>query len=62
MSRELAFGSAALMAADAGAPSKAMHEKLIMQGLKEVTMHEVGPHARPAAQLQGQHASARWTT
>lgn len=42
LSRELAFGSAALMLQNAGAPSKEMQEKLVMQGLKEVTMHEVG--------------------
>ncbi len=44
MSRQFAFGAAALMAAaDAdGTVSAEMQEKLIMQGLKEVTMHEVG--------------------
>ncbi|MGC4002409.1 MAG: zinc-dependent metalloprotease [Pirellulales bacterium] len=40
-SMDFAFGSAALMAKDA-ALSEAEKEKLIMQGLKEVTMHEVG--------------------
>jgi len=39
--RELAFGSAAL-AAGAAAEGKPMQEKLIMQGLKEITMHELG--------------------
>lgn len=38
---DMAFGGAALMAKDA-ATSEAEREKLIMQGLKEVTMHEVG--------------------
>jgi hypothetical protein len=42
LSRELAFGSAAIALQSAGASSKEMQEKLIMQGLKEVTMHEVG--------------------
>lgn len=41
LSRELAFGSVAL-SLSAAAPNKEMQEKLIMQGLKEVTMHEVG--------------------
>lgn len=41
MSRELALGSAALTAATA-APNKELQDKLVMQGLKEVTMHEVG--------------------
>ena len=41
LSRELAFGSAAMLVRQ-GAPSKEMQEKLLMQGLKEVTMHEVG--------------------
>jgi len=39
-SRELAFGSAVLSVR--ATPSKDTDEKLIMQGLKEVTMHEVG--------------------
>jgi hypothetical protein len=41
LSRELAFGSAAMLVRE-GAPSKEMQEKLLLQGLKEVTMHEVG--------------------
>lgn len=42
MCAQLAFGSAALMAeGDAAKASEREHE-LIMQGLKEVTMHEVG--------------------
>lgn len=39
-SRELAFGSAVLSVRET--PSKDADEKLIMQGLKEITMHEVG--------------------
>jgi hypothetical protein len=39
--RDLAFGAVAL-AAKEGAKSEAEVEKMIMQGLKEVTMHEVG--------------------
>jgi hypothetical protein len=39
--RDIAFGSVALAAKDAG-KSEAEVEKLIIQGLKEVTMHEVG--------------------
>ena len=43
MARQFAFGSAALMAADADADKLAAdREKLVMQGLKEVAMHEVG--------------------
>lgn len=42
MAREMAFGSAALLAGAAGTDDAKEHEKLIMQGLKEVTMHEVG--------------------
>lgn len=41
MSRQLAFGHTAIMAA-APEQSAAQIEKLIMQGLKEVVMHEVG--------------------
>lgn len=41
VSRELALGSAAMMARF-GADAKGMQEEMIMQGLKEVTMHEVG--------------------
>jgi hypothetical protein len=41
MSRQLAFGSA-VMQLQAAADGKPMDEKMIMQGLKEVTMHEVG--------------------
>ncbi len=40
-SRDLAFGSVALAAKEA-VNSEAEREKLILQGLKEVTMHEVG--------------------
>ena len=40
-SRDIAFGSVAL-AAKEGVNSEAEIEKLILQGLKEVTMHEVG--------------------
>lgn len=44
MSRQFAFASAAIFAAAAADPkvTAEMQEKLIMQGLKEVTMHEVG--------------------
>ncbi|MFO0904167.1 MAG: zinc-dependent metalloprotease [Pirellulales bacterium] len=43
MSQQFAFGSAAVLAAAADPKVAAEHqEKLIMQGLKEVTMHEVG--------------------
>ncbi|MHB1035085.1 MAG: zinc-dependent metalloprotease [Pirellulales bacterium] len=42
MARELAFGSAALMAGGDQPASEAQLEKLIMQGLKEVATHEVG--------------------
>ena len=41
MSRQMAFGHTAIMAA-APEQSAALIEKLIMQGLKEVVMHEVG--------------------
>jgi hypothetical protein len=41
MARQLAFGSLVL-AADPAAKSKAEMKKLIMQGLKETVMHEVG--------------------
>lgn len=41
MSRELALGSAMITAMSAK-PNKEMEEKMLMQGLKEVTMHEVG--------------------
>jgi hypothetical protein len=40
-SRDIAFGSVALAASEA-ANSEAEIEKLIMQGIKEITMHEVG--------------------
>lgn len=39
---QMAFGSSILAAQHGLAASKPMEEKLIMQGLKEVTMHEVG--------------------
>lgn len=42
MARELAFASTAALARAAGADSAREIEKLIQQGLKEVTMHEVG--------------------
>ena len=42
MSRELAFGSAVATLRSTGANSAEIEEKMIMQGLKEVTMHEVG--------------------
>jgi hypothetical protein len=43
MGMQLAFGATALMAsADSKQQSAEQREKLIMQGLKEVTMHEVG--------------------
>jgi hypothetical protein len=42
MNVQLAFGSAAIMAASDPKLSEANMEKLIQQGLKEVTMHEVG--------------------
>jgi hypothetical protein len=44
MSRQFAFGAAAVFGQFAADPAKVAEEqeKLIMQGLKEVTMHEVG--------------------
>lgn len=40
---DLAFGSTALLASsNKGALSEAQREKMIMQGMKEVTMHELG--------------------
>jgi hypothetical protein len=44
MSRQFAFASAAIFGAFAADPKQQaeMQEKLILQGLKEVTMHEVG--------------------
>ncbi|MBX7168516.1 MAG: zinc-dependent metalloprotease [Pirellulales bacterium] len=43
LTRELAFGSAALtIAAEASPATDGQVEKMILQGLKEVTMHEVG--------------------
>jgi hypothetical protein len=42
MSMQLAFGSAAIMAGADAKVNEANLEKLIQQGLKEVTMHEVG--------------------
>lgn len=42
MSMQLAFGSAAIMAGADPKVNEANLEKLIQQGLKEVTMHEVG--------------------
>jgi hypothetical protein len=42
MSMQLAFGSAAIMAGADAKTNEANLEKLIQQGLKEVTMHEVG--------------------
>jgi len=39
---QLAFGSSVLQLREEMAPGKASLEKLIMQGLKEVSMHEVG--------------------
>jgi hypothetical protein len=42
MARQMAFGQAAIMAAAPGPQSAAQLEKLIMQGLTEVVMHEVG--------------------
>src|SRR5262249_27641960 len=48
LSRDLAFGHTAMMLQAPVAPAnpgwnrKAEQEKLIMQGLKEITMHEVG--------------------
>ena len=53
MSRQFAFGAAVMAARKR---SDADMEKLIMQGLKEVDDARGRPHARPAAQLQGQHA------
>jgi hypothetical protein len=41
IARELALGSAAITAM-AATPNKEMQEKMVMQALKEVTMHEVG--------------------
>jgi hypothetical protein len=41
IARELALGSAAITAMSA-APTKEMQEQMVMQALKEVTMHEVG--------------------
>lgn len=42
MTHQMAFGQTALMAGAAGGNSAQQREKLIMEGLKEVTMHEVG--------------------
>lgn len=42
MSSQLAFGAVALMAEGGAAKSPERERELIMQGLKEVTMHEVG--------------------
>ena len=42
MSTQLAFGAAALMAEGDAAKASEKERELIMQGLKEVTMHEVG--------------------
>ena len=42
MSRELALGATVAMAKSAGPVSTKELDKLILQGLKEVTMHEVG--------------------
>ncbi len=42
MSREMALAAAALAATTDAAQSAKVQEKMIMQGLKEVTMHEVG--------------------
>jgi hypothetical protein len=42
MSRELALGNAALVSRVTGPALLKEQEKLLMQGLKEVTMHEVG--------------------
>ena len=42
MSRELALGSLAVAARTLGPASVKEQEKMILQGLKEVTMHEVG--------------------
>jgi len=42
MPGELAFGAAALMAGAGAANSEAEIERMTMQGLKDVTMHEVG--------------------
>jgi hypothetical protein len=42
MARELALGSTALLARSDAALAAKEQDKLIMQGLKEVTMHEVG--------------------
>jgi len=42
MSRELALGSLAVAARTLGPASVKEQEKMVMQGLKEVTMHEVG--------------------
>jgi hypothetical protein len=42
LSREFAFGSTVLAAHAGGPGSEAEKERMIMEGLKEVTMHEVG--------------------
>ena len=42
MAMDLAFGRTALMATTDAAKSAELQEKLIMQGLKDVAMHEVG--------------------
>jgi hypothetical protein len=42
MARQFAFGATAIMAEADPKKAAEMEEKLIMQGLKEVTMHEVG--------------------
>ena len=55
MAMDLAFGRTALLATTDAAESAEMQEKLIMQGLKDVAMHEVGAHTGLASQLQGEH-------
>jgi hypothetical protein len=42
MARQLAFGNAANLVRAEGKEAAELQEKMIMQGLKEVTMHEVG--------------------
>lgn len=42
MSSQMAFGAAAILARADAKEAAEMKEKLIMQGMKEVTMHEVG--------------------
>ena len=47
--RQLAFGSAVLMGRLGGQLSDAEQDRIVAEGLKEVTMHENRPYARTAS-------------